>query len=218
MFQKDWLLRQLEAISAMVAHIHRLRTQGDLEGTQQTIDEAYRELFGLDARLAGIVPHQFLRDKISAGDRLDGHRGLALAVLLREDAQLQLDRGLPDEAESRLVGSLAVFLATAKHGALPPEHPGLYDAHAVLNQLDPGALPGEVAFDLFQFYEDEGEYASAEDVLHELIASSPAPHALIKEGIAFYEWLLTREDEELEAGNLPRAEVIEGLSRLNEAR
>lgn len=218
MFQKDWLLRQIEMISAMVAQLVLLRRNGDFQEAEQTIDEAYREMFGLDPRLVGILPIQFLNDKIMSGDRFDGHRGLALAVLLREDAQNRLDQGRIGEVDTLWLRSLAVFLAVAKVGALPPEHRELYDTESMLERIDPDAMPGEMKYDLFQFYEDDGQFARAEDVLYELIEASPSPEVLIEEGIDFYEWLLLQSDEDLANGNLPRAEVAEGLERLCEIR
>ncbi|MGQ9815115.1 MAG: DUF6483 family protein [Candidatus Roseilinea sp.] len=88
--------------------------------------------------------------------------------------------------------SLAVFLACAEDGTLPPDHEQIYDIHQALNGIDYETLAPELKYRLFHYFEDSGQYAEAENVLFDLIESSPAPQALIAEGIAFYEWLLTR--------------------------
>jgi len=57
-----------------------------------------------------------------------------------------------------------------------------------------------------------GRYAKAENALYAILDS----HAgFADEGRRFYERLLTKSDEQLAAGNLPREEVLEGMSNLH---
>ena len=216
MFQKDWLQRQLEMLSALIAQLLKLRQDGDEQAALQLIDDTYRELFGLEPRLVGLTPDEFLIDKVRSGNRIDGHRALTLATLLREDAAGQARGGNEAEHQQRLLKSLAVFLECSKDGTLPPHYSEVYDVQAVLDDLNDAELSPTLKYNLFQFYEDTGRYASAEDMLFELIDSSDAPQTLIAEGVAFYEWLLTQDDADLVAGNLPRREVEESLARLRE--
>ncbi len=218
MFQRDWLIRQLEMLSALLAQILLLRRSGDDKAAQALIDEACRELFGLEPRLLALMPEEFLIDKVRSGNRIDGHRALALAALLRARAdpcQQSSPSVLEDSSQQALLQrSLAVFLACAEDGTLPPDHEQLYDIHQALNEVDHEALGPQLQYRLFHYFEDTGQYAEAENVLFELIESSAAPQALIAEGVAFYEWLLEQNDADLEAGNLPRDEVNESLARL----
>lgn len=218
MFQKDWLLRQLEMLAALSARILALRRSGDNKAAQALIDETYRELFHLEPGLLTLMPPEFLIDKVRSGNRIDGHRALVLAALLREHAGTGEANDLPlseDSAQQALLQrSLAVFLACAEDGTLPPEHERIYDLRQTLDAVDYESLAPELKYRLFHFFEDAGQYAEAENVLFDLIESSAAPQALIAEGIAFYEWLLEQDDADLAAGNLPRDEVDESLARL----
>ena len=219
MFQKDWLARQLEALATLSAQILLLRQKGDNKTAQDLIDAAYGEMLGFDPRLVGLLPTDFLINKVRTGDRIDGHRALVLAALLREHAglaQASSDSALPDNsgAQALLHRSLSVFLACAEDGTLPPEHGQWYDPHQALDALTPDALAPELKYRLFHYFEDAGQYAEAENVLFDLIESSPAPQALIAEGVSFYEWLLEQDDADLITGNLPRDEVDESLARL----
>ena len=216
MFQKDWLLRQLETLSALVAQLLKLRQDGEEQAAQQLIDETYRDSFGLEPQLVGLTPVEFLIDKVRSGNRIDGHRALMLATLLREDATSQTRIARDDAAQQRLVKSLAVFLACANDDTLPPDYAGVYDIHQVLDATDQEALPPALKYDLFRFFEDTGQYAEAENVLFDLIESSDAPQALIEEGIAFYQWLQQQDDADLIGGNLPREEGDESLGRLRD--
>jgi len=213
-YQKDWLLRQIEMLAAMIARLLELRRAGDDQEIQRLIDEAYRDLFGLDPRLIGLLPDAFLIHTLMSGDRIDGHRALVLACLLREDAAGLAARGDVDEAERRLIRSLQAFLAASKDDVLPPEHADLYDVRQVMELLGDAVVAPAIRYDLFHYYEDSDRYAQAEDVLFDLIGESASPEALIAEGIDFYRWLLTLDDQALEAGGLPRAEVQESLERL----
>ncbi len=218
MFQRDWLIRQLEVLSALLAQILSLRRNGDNKAAQALIDDACGELFGLEPGLMALMPEEFLIDKVRSGNRIDGHRALALAALLRERAgTCQQDTPtLPEDSaqQALLRRSLAVFLACAEDGTLPPDHEQLYDIHQALNKVDHEALGPELKYRLFHYFEDTGQYAEAENVLFDLIESSAAPQALIAEGVAFYEWLLKQDDDDLATGNLPRDEVSESLERL----
>lgn len=218
MFQKDWLARQLEMLLALSAQILSLRRNGDDKAAQALIDEACREGFGLEPGLMALMPDDFLIDKVRSGNRIDGHRALLLAALLRDQAGIGEVTGSPlqdDSSQQALLRrSLAVFLACAEDGTLPPEHAQVYDIHQTLNGVDYETLAPELKYRLFHYFEDSGQYAEAENALFDLIESSPAPQAIIAEGVAFYEWLLEQDDADLTTGNLPRDEVNESLARL----
>lgn len=218
MFQKDWLTRQLDMLATLSAHILALRRNGDNTAAQAVLDEACREVFGLEPALLALTPAEFLIDKTRSGNRIDGHRALLLATLLREQAaagEWAADSPAAERAQQALLQrSLAVFLACAEDGTLPPEHAQVYDIRQTLAVMDDEWLSPELKYRLFHFLEDSGRYAEAEDMLFDLIESSAAPEALIAEGIAFYEWLLEQDDADLAAGNLPRDEVTESLARL----
>lgn len=211
MLRKDYLLAQIEMLSGLVARLLKLREDGDEQSVTNEIDSSYHELFGLDPRLISLLPNPFLLEKIRSGEYLDAAQGMTLAIVLREDAINQLERGGTTEFYQRMTRSLSVFLAIAREHQLEPEQLGLYDVEAVLGRLAEYQLPNELNFELFHYYEDLGQYARAEDLLHETIEQSERNPEMIAEGIAFYEYLQSLPEHELEAGNLPRSEVEEGL-------
>lgn len=67
-----------------------------------------------------------------------------------------------------------------------------------------------------EYYELTKNYAKAEDVLFTLTETSEANNDILSKGIAFYERLIKKDQAELEKGNLPIDEVLEGLSNLKE--
>jgi hypothetical protein len=214
MLRKDYLLRQIEMLSGLVARLLGLRQAGNEQDAVEEIEQSYQELFGLEPRLIGLVPTEFLLDKLRSGEYLDADKGTTLAILLREDANNYQAQGNALEHYQRMVRSLKVFLAVALEHQIAPEQEALYDVDGVLAQMDAYELPLDLQFDLFHYFEDGGQYARAEDVLHELLEDNDAHDAVVAEGVSFYQWLLTLSDDELNAGNLPRAEVEESLAQL----
>jgi hypothetical protein len=67
---------------------------------------------------------------------------------------------------------------------------------------------------LMLYYEHAGEFAKAEDELFAMLDAEPDNDTLKGFGITFYQRLLAQSDAALEAANLPRAEVEEGLKEL----
>ncbi len=214
MLRKDYLLAQIEMLSGLVARLLKLREEGDEQAVTDEIETSYHDLFGLDPRLIGLLPIEFLLDKTRSGEYLDTAQGMTLAILLREDAVNQLERGNGLEHYQRMLRSLQVFLTLSAEHHLQPEQIELYEIDAVLDQMTEYQLPQDIQFLLFHFHEDTGQFAQAEDVLHEIIDTSEDNREVVSEGIAYYEWLLTLPDDELAAGNLPRAEVEEGLQQV----
>ena len=71
-------------------------------------------------------------------------------------------------------------------------------------------IPKETNQLLFRYYEFAGQYDKAEDVLFKMIMINNKDE-MVGEGFAFYERLKGKTLMELEDGNLPLDEVIEGL-------
>lgn len=76
------------------------------------------------------------------------------------------------------------------------------------------ALPPNVKDQLWRYAEQTGQFAKAEDWLFALLADAPGNDDLIRRGIAVYQRLCERSDAELQAGQLPREEVLAGLAEL----
>jgi len=69
-----------------------------------------------------------------------------------------------------------------------------------------------------QHYERAGEFAKAEDALFVMLDAEPDNQAIVEFGIAFYERLRPQSDAALNAADLPRAEVEDGLEKLQGRR
>ncbi len=112
------------------------------------------------------------------------------------------------EAEHDLYKILAEFINNEKHSFL--------EAKTIEKRIaETITLEYKVKLLVLKFYGRIGKYGKAEDVLYELLEEKQYSSEIVAMGIDFYKNLLSRSDEELSNGNLPRDEVEEALSHLN---
>jgi hypothetical protein len=67
---------------------------------------------------------------------------------------------------------------------------------------------------LMQHYERTGQFALAEDMLYSILEEKGDDREGLAFGVAFYQRILRQNDATLLVGNLPRAEILEGLGDL----
>jgi len=92
-FQRDYVLRAIEAFARAVAAIVALRRDGQTERARQEIDQAARALIGADLALIDAVGLE------AVAARVAGRENLArLATLLAERAEVEQARGDPAAA------------------------------------------------------------------------------------------------------------------------
>jgi hypothetical protein len=72
-------------------------------------------------------------------------------------------------------------------------------------------LPVRTLAMLMQYYERNGEYGKAEDMLFAMLEAEFGHSNIVDFGVAFYKRLLAQSDKALVDGNLPRSEVEYGL-------
>jgi hypothetical protein len=136
-----------------------------------------------------------------------------LAELLKEEGDIFKARGLGEESFARYYKALYLYLeafAGEEELRLPDYSDKIGELVA---ELEDYVLPRPTMARLVRYYEREGDFAAAEDTVDVLLEEDDSDEA---RAIArdLYERLLSRSDAELDAGNLTRDEVREGLARL----
>ena len=218
MIRRDYILRMIEKIVQVLMGIREKVSEHNEGEADQMLDDVFRELVGrgplevsrlsemeLLALLMKDDPTQMLREK-----------SLLVVALLEEAARLRAAQGKLDESEACRIKALDLLLSIQLQDVdleLPAFVPRIGAMHDEL--LEAGlSLPLRTLAALWRHYERTGAFARAEDVLFKLLEAEPDNTALQSEGRAFYERLLRESDRSLEAGNLPRKEVEDGLEEL----
>jgi hypothetical protein len=212
----DYIMRLIEQFFLALAGILFKKNRQQYTEALSEIVTVYQNLLGLDARQVHSFSFEELIEWLKIGGRFDAEKCLILAMLLKEEAEIHeltgrpMDEGLHAEYAKAFFLYREALLNDASLGSKTTTD----DMRMLAKKLDTARLTTPQRFTLFRYHEGAGEFGLAEDRLFELVKSGyPDIH---DQGRAFYQRLLNKSDEELEAGNLPRKEVEEGLSLIRQ--
>lgn len=220
MYKKDYFMRLMEQLTAVIAHVSRLGNEDEYQEALDTTDGSIRQLTGLgtDAWLSMEIDD--ILANLSMRDELDGtETAVFMAGIFFQEGQIRALQGDEDGADFRILKALQLQLAvlnTHPNMPMPDIIPTVSDMWARLEAADV-ALPSQTQQALLDYYEQVGAYDTAEEILFEWVESEPGNSEVIEAGIAFYERISLKSNEELEEGGLPRDEVESGLEELLQA-
>lgn len=205
----DLLQRTVEQIARTLAwlagRVHDVEATGEVRGR---LEDAYRDHLGVAGDTIRRLSTDQLLGVLSAAGALDGDRSFVVAALLELDAEIPD----PDDARRAALRMRALELY-AEAGAVRVGQVDLPErVRRLRSALRDYQLPSGAYARLVRYLEADGRLAEAEDLLFEWLEDAGATRIVVAEGRAFYERLLAREDAALEAGQLPRAEVREGIA------
>lgn len=211
MFRKDYLLQMVEDMVEMVGKVFGLKQQKKYTEALWEIDDLLSKNFRLNSKLLNSLSVEDIIEMFRLGGGIEADKLQTIARLLQEEAGVYLDMEQKDEGLIRLMKSLHLYLYADLHGA---DHTMLKLRERVA-ELKEGIkgyrIPAKTDQLLFRYEEERGRYDEAENALYRLLDQQEITE---EEGLAFYQRLLTKSDEELEAGGLPREEVQEGSEEL----
>ena len=187
MIEKDYIMRMIQQFARFLAAVLFKIESGNVEEAQSDVQSACKDYLGLPFNFLLGMPDQELVNIFTLGGQLDVDRCYIAAQLLFCEAKAR---------------------KTDRHGSK-----AISTVYEILQELPDKDFPTEIFEKLFLFYEYSGEYARAEDCLFRLTESGV--DSALKTGESFYERLMEKTDQELEDGNLPRAELKEGLSEFS---
>lgn len=146
---------------------------------------------------------------------LDAEKCALAAQIFRAEGEIYEDQGEQEKALASYYKSLSLLTETVNFlkEKIPAEL--ITSVDFLMKQIDAETLPFDLQQKVFITYATIGRFAKAEDLLFEMVEEDAS---FVEEGKRFYGELLKRTDEELERGNLPRAEVLESLSQLTKVR
>ncbi|MDQ2887264.1 MAG: DUF6483 family protein [Chloroflexota bacterium] len=214
MINKDYILRMAEKIGRSLAIILGLRKYNQHEEALIYIDDTLLRTVGLTSRFINSISDEMLVTTISPIGVLNIEACLWIAALLKTEGDIyeeDLDKG--NESYYRYQKSLYLFLTAVLQEHIPTDADLYKDIEQLLQKLDDYELPLSLKSKLFAYYELSGQYAKAEDTLFDLLETGNN-REMVESGRAFYTRLLAKSDADLQAGNLARDEVNEGLAQL----
>jgi tetratricopeptide (TPR) repeat protein len=211
MYQRDYLMRQIEQAGRALGAIIKTALGGDPNRALAMFDQAYQPLLGISSRVVSTLTDEQLVSLLTSGSSPDLRRVASVLQVVKAEGDVHDLRGDAHAAAARYrrALSLAAYLASRSDGQLDDKL-----AADLVERVGGLALSSEQRLALARVLEARGRYADAEDALFEVIEAEPDDPGPIDAGILFYQRLLARDDSELEAGDLPRDEVKDGLAEL----
>ncbi len=110
--QRDYILRMIERIAAVLARVLKKRTEGDLVGARQDIAEGMIDVLGPAGAMVRMVDSRTAADLLSDPDRITMY-----ARLLDADAELQEALGQPAGAARSRQRALEVMRELQRRNA-----------------------------------------------------------------------------------------------------
>ena len=220
MMNKDYILRMFEMFGRSLAIILHLRQSNQHEDALIYIDNALLQITGLTSSFINSASEEMLLGMIAPLGTLNVEKCLWIAGLLKEEADIYDELENSAESYQRYVKSLFLFLELplGDHEIKDFDIPATIEY--ILNKLAEYELPLSTNRKLMRYFEKTGQYAKAEDVLFAMIDAAPesVPAGVVEQGRAFYTRLLEHPDAQLQAGNVSRDQVEEGLLQLKAIR
>ncbi len=217
MIRRDYILRLIEQFFQIVKRVVNYRAEQRYSEALALVRQGYKSFLGADAAFVDRHSSDELLDMMHSG-LLNAEQLVMAAKLLKEEAELIELLEAPEEARSRRLKSLALFLEIYFG-------PGCDRLGALFDDVEPLAdallregLPADLLRRLPEFYARRGRFAKAEDTLFTYLEHQPEDRAMASEAAELFEGLLEKTDAELEAGGLPRDEIQEALNELRSRR
>ena len=212
MINRDYILRMIEQLSRFLSRALLLKdAQEHLEAVTE-VKKAGKMFLGLNPEAMDALSDRDLIHLWRVAKDLDAEKCALAAQIFKAEGEIYEDQGDNDKASTSYLKSLSLLTETINvlKEKIPSELIASVDF--LTEHLDLSTLPFPLQQKVFTTYAIIGKFAKAEDLLFEMIKEDPA---FAEEGKRFYTQLLKRTDQELEQGNLPRAEVLESLAQLN---
>jgi hypothetical protein len=218
MFRRDYIVRMIEDMTAMVAKVLTLKQEKKTTEALWEIDELLNRHFPLNSRLLNSLSVEDIIDMFRFGGVIESDKLQGVAKLLKEEGSIYAVSGDKDPALFRSMRALHLYLYANLQGADRDLLQMTEDIDELLQEVKAYVLPFKTERLLLEYMESVGRYSKAEDSLYRLWEQG---EDVAVEGDKLYQRLLLKSPAELEQGDLPMEEVEQGLkewSRITEVR
>lgn len=214
--EKDFFMRMIKEFTSAIGKIKGLKAENKIEESQEALSETIEYFMGLNKEVIEVLPYDILIHKLSGGRQINTEKYFMLAELLTLQADIYEANGKKTKARNLELKSLDILINVLLNDDESVSDQNQGKINKLIERIGWFNVSDESKLLLFRYYELTKNYAKAEDVLFNLIESDGASDDILGKGIAFYERLTNEDHAELEKGNLPIDEVLEGLANLKE--
>lgn len=229
MLQRDYLMKMVEMLTAVMAKVIFNKEQKKYDEALTEIENAGKNIIGLDIGMVKILKIDDFTGLMKTSDVFAG-RCLISAELLLEYAKILEEKGTDTDLKNDFYNKsfrLYTEALLTKEILEPTEY--IEKAESILPILSNSGY-FNIQYDyysnnltLFEFYNLSGNYSKAEDILFNILESGSElsseddeenKRKLRKRAVAFYNDLLSMDEEKLASGNFSKDEAEDGLQEI----
>ncbi|GIP37284.1 hypothetical protein J31TS4_05640 [Paenibacillus sp. J31TS4] len=204
-------MRMIQQFTNVLGEVLGLRKQHKQELAEAKLDEWLGRSLGLSLSLLKSLSEKDLIQLLSNANGLETDRLILAARVLKENGDWAAEDTGPESAYPYYHKALRLYLEAHHNGANDELQPYHEQIGELLDSLKPYVLEPETLSEICRYLEAEGRFADAENYYGDWLEGHGGEHAA-EQAEGFYRRLLAMEDDRLEAGQLPRDEVEDGLS------
>jgi tetratricopeptide (TPR) repeat protein len=215
MLTEDYFMRMINQMLAVLTQILYHKEAGQYQEAQILIDQSLEQLLGVRAVLLKQMDDPSVLHLLTTQGELVPDRLAMVADLYKLEGDLLADQNQNHEAlldyQRALAFYLKISLVERDQGSreLDNKIDDLYQ------KLSGHELPTYVLYQLFDYYERQGDYARVEDQISGLLNKNDQMLEILPGIITYYATRLEMSDQELMAGGISRAEVKAKLDSVN---
>jgi tetratricopeptide (TPR) repeat protein len=214
MLTEDYIMRMINQMVAVLAKLIGLKDAGQYQSAQQVIDQSLEQLLGLKPELLKHMDDSSILNLLTSQGELGTERLNILAELYRHEGDILKYQNRTQEAISDYQRALYFYLQLPDHQKDQDSSKIKQKISNLFIELEDVNLPVEILYQLFDFFERNGEFALVKDVITRLLHSPEVDSHIITDLITYYERLLESSEADLRSGGLTRAQVEQNLERL----
>lgn len=210
MLKNDHMKEVENTLTLVTEEVDKCIINGDIEKAKERINKELKALVGIDIGTVDLFSFNSLDALISKEDQYNAEKFIAFASLMKLQGQISSDENSKIQYyEKSLEGFLKAY---TEDDETNPKY--LDDAVDVASELSNYEFSLDMDKKILKIYELANKLDKAEDTLFYMLRKTNNDGSIILEGMRFYNRLKEEEHEKLELGNLPIAEVEDGILEL----
>ena len=179
------------------------------------IDNAFKDMFRLSLKFFNSFSVESLMDMVKVKGTINTEKCIIIAKLLEEEGNILEIQGELDYSFYINQKSLSLFLNAYLNKRESCELESYFsDIDPLIEKICQYKLTCELQDKIIKYYIRCHIYDKAENTVYELLQENNYNVRSLKYAIKFYEDLLSKDNDELSAGKLPRNEIMASMSSL----
>jgi tetratricopeptide (TPR) repeat protein len=214
MLTEDYIMRMINQMVAVLTKLIGLKESGQYQSAQQVIDQSLEQLLGLKPELLKQMDDSSILNLLTSQGELGTERLYILAELYRHEGDILKAQNRIPEALSDYQRAMYFYLQvsfTQEDQVSSRLQNKIADLFIELEKVN---LPFETLYQLFDYFERNGDFASVGDVISKLIHSPEVDSQVIAEVITYYEQLLRMSEPDLQSRDISKSQIEQNLERL----